>query len=207
MSLARKIRREQEKREEGPVKKKRPKAIIEPLEPRLLLDATLQTAGVAAAISSGLDQFENKLDSFVDTDALLDTCIPLIVRNEGTDLTSLKSIAPSLQELLSVDTDINRDGFVGANPNHDIPFDIVNAENALKAFDSDQNGNVDILELLGAKFFDRITTYLAGSPSDSGFPGFLNALDVTGGAPNRARCSGRFLEPGTLPEPDSYQRC
>jgi len=157
-------------RKESPARERQMAPALELLEPRLLLSADLATA--AGVLSSGLSAFDNRLDAFVDVSNYpteLNTRLPLVVRNEGADILDYHSVAPTIRDVLYVDVDINRDGYVGTNPDVSLPGGLTDAETDLDALDGNSDGKVDILEFLQGNFFDPIATHLSGSPNSTDF--------------------------------------
>jgi Ca2+-binding RTX toxin-like protein len=153
--------------------------LFEQIEPRILLSADLNTVGVAGAISDGMDQFGGVLNEFVLTDTLLDTKLPLVVLSGGDNLLNDFRKAPTIRDLLLIDADINRDGFIG--PHGNTPIEIVNAELELIQFDKDNPGDdgygtIDFMEVFGGQFIQEISDGVAGK-DDNQFIDFLDGLD------------------------------
>ncbi len=189
MSIARSLLRFRNRNKKLPPRLN--KVHFEVLEPRLLLSGSLETTGVAAALSTGIGEFENKIASFINSEDLLDTRIPLVVFNEGTTITDYHSVAPTLCELLSVDVDINRDGSIGGSPDGTINA----AETGLNAFDTNLNHKVDIIEILQGPFKGEIQTYLAGSHTNAAFVTFLDGLDDAAGLATGLESPADFYNP------------
>ena len=174
MGFIRSFRRQmsrQMKQKEIAAKKRSRKMLLEPLEPRFLLSADISTTGVAAVMDSGIDQLESDLNSFFNSESVLNTLVPLIVQGqqvEGPDGTDVISVAPSIRDLLAVDVDLDHDGVIDAG-----------LEATLDVYDSDNDGSVELVdEILKPLLFDEIATILGGSPATNGaFISALNALD------------------------------
>ena len=74
------------------------KVLFEPLEPRILLSADLETGGVAAALSDGLDQFGDRFQDLLVADTMgdLDTRMPIILQTEHEGETTERSFSPTI---------------------------------------------------------------------------------------------------------------
>ncbi|MDO8055577.1 MAG: LEPR-XLL domain-containing protein, partial [Candidatus Hermodarchaeota archaeon] len=176
MSVYRRFRRQRKTHPTLPPR--RNKVFFESLEPRLLLDADLQTGGVAAAMSAGLEQFGGTVDDFVENETLLDTQLPLIVRSGGDSLLDDYSIAPTIRELLAVDADIDGDGLInGSNEGALYYYDYPGTS----TYDRDAQGSdgyhaLDFSELFQGKFISELTGFLDNLEdlNSADFVSFLN---------------------------------
>jgi Ca2+-binding RTX toxin-like protein len=170
MSLSRMIRRLRNKRKEVASKKKR-KAHIEQLEPRLLLSADFTMAS-ATAVQDGLDQLGSRMDNFLDAQNVLnDTHIPFVVQvQQGAE--GAKNVAPTLGSLFSLAVDTN-----GAKAD--------GIDTRLQALDASGDGTVDAGEFIQGWLIGKANDQLAFYPNDDGtadstqFTNFLKALDTT----------------------------
>jgi len=145
------------------------KPLFEQLEPRFLLSADLSPIA-AVALADGLDQFGDRIDTFLGGEDLLDVRIPFIVQVERTAEGS-EQVAPTLSTLFSVAVD--PDG-LGPGGNNAI----------LDGLDSDNDGTVDAGEFIQGWFFDKIvpTDFLKdinedGKVDTGDFSAFLASLD------------------------------
>ena len=100
-SFRRQMNRQMKQREIAAEKRSR-KVRFEPLEPRLLLSADLDTFGVTAALSAGLDQFGDRFQDLLVADAIdvtetrLDTRIPIILQTEYEGEITERSFSPTI---------------------------------------------------------------------------------------------------------------
>jgi len=123
------------------------KAMMEPLEPRLLLSAdTLVGAGFAAAMYDGMTDMNDKIQDFVDTDDLFGTRVPGILKYDES---------PEVRDLLYLKSDLNQDGVIyldedDENQLYDIDNKSVN----------DGDWKVDLAEFLEDKVSEPIKDYL-----------------------------------------------
>lgn len=104
MSLSRAIRRLR-KKEEGKVPRKKPKAFLEALEPRLLLSADDIVGGLAANLAGGLNEVGNEIRDLIRDDLLFDKYVPGIVvtRTLGDNV---YQVSPTLEEAMSINVDV-----------------------------------------------------------------------------------------------------
>ncbi|MFC1887062.1 LEPR-XLL domain-containing protein, partial [Thermodesulfobacteriota bacterium] len=162
MGLLRKIRRMSKRWEATAAKTNRRKAVIEPLEPRLLLSADF-AAGATDALADGLDLFDNHLDSFLGGEDLLGERVPMLATVEIDDDGNMTYEAPTIDDLFTVPVDANGDGEI--NP---FTFPLDNSdddESILSILDTDTEGSpgygqVDVGEFLEGWFFDPATDWL-----------------------------------------------
>ena len=154
MGFARNLRRLARKKDTAVARKGRRRAVMEPLEPRLLLSADF-APGTTDALVGGLDQFGDRLDDFLtpeDPADLFNTQVPFIVQVNQTEDGS-EQVAPTLGTLFSVQVDTNgsADGGVSAT---------------LDGLDADDDGTVDAGEFIQGWLFDKIDDY--PDPTDPG---------------------------------------
>jgi len=173
MGIARNLRRLARKQDAAAVKQTRRKAMMEPLEPRLLLSADLATSGVLGALDSGSDLFADKLGAFVDTDPQLDTRVPFVVESKinPADSFDILATSPQLRDLLSVIVDVNRDGTIQ-----------VGAEQSLDLYDTDNDGKVELMEVLSPLLSQKlIADYQADddTPTMGEFLSYVDGLDTS----------------------------
>jgi len=160
--------------------------MLEMLEPRLLLSASLDGT-IATMLSSSLDQLYGDMNSFISSESNLDTPLPLINQVEGTSFEDAVKKAPTIRDLLAIDVDLNGDGQVGGSGDlngdelNDSADDAIRtAETTLDGWDTNADDKVDFLEFFKANFIDAIKNELA-SPSSTDpadFATFLGNLDV-----------------------------
>jgi len=168
MGIARNLRRLARKQDAVAAKKPQRKAMMEPLEPRLLLSADF-APGTTAALLGGLDQFGDRLDDFLtpaDPADLFNTQVPFIVQVNQTEDGS-EQVAPTLGSLFSVQVDTNGPAEDGVNA-------------TLDGLDADDDGTVDAGEFIQGWLFDKIDDY--PDPTDPGFG--LWYWNETGGLPS-----------------------
>ena len=164
MSLARWFNRRNKKRIEAAAKRQR-KVLLEPIEPRILLSADLNTAGVAAALSDGLDRFGDRFQGLLGAetidgaDSLLDTRMPIILQTEHEGETTERSFSPTIGELGSVPSNVDP-----------------------RLNDLDGDGMVDLGEMVQSLLFEKVENFLddPGSYPEDSLTDFMdNNLDVS----------------------------
>ena len=164
MSLARWFNRRNKKRIEAAAKRQR-KVLLEPIEPRILLSADLNTAGVAAALSDGLDRFGDRFQGLLGAetidgaDSLLDTRMPIILQTEHEGETTERSFSPTIGELGSVPSNVDP-----------------------RLNDLDGDGMVDLGEMVQSLLFEKVENFLddPGSYPEDSLTDFIdNNLDVS----------------------------
>ncbi|MFA7013539.1 MAG: LEPR-XLL domain-containing protein [Desulfobacterales bacterium] len=158
MGIARNLRRLARKQDAVAAKKPQRKAMMEPLEPRLLLSADLNP-DAADALADGVQQFGDRVDTFMQDD-VFDTNLPFIVQVQQQGETA-ELVAPTLDTLFAVPVDPDGEG--GSGP--------IAALQALDVGPGDRGGDekVDAGEFIQGWFFDKI------NPDD-----FLNDLNEDG---------------------------
>ena len=160
MSFARSFQRQMKRRSEASGKRQR-KVFFEPLEPRILLSADLNTPGVADALYAGLDQFGDRLQALLEAetidgvDSLLDTRMLIILQTENEGETTERSFSPTIGQLGSV------------------PFDV---DLGLKDLDGDTMVNLG--EMVQSLLFDKVEDFLA-NPTGSLADFMANNLDIS----------------------------
>ena len=169
--LARKFRQHNTKARTAPPFRKKP--LFEPLEPRLLLSADVSAA--ALHLADGIQDLGTQVREFIDTNALLNTPLPVVVRpdtflDDGELQT--RTVAASLRDLLTVSVQQDDDPALSA------------FESALNDLDSDADGSVELDEWLGFALLDKIEGKLrtAGTTSAADFANevanFVDGLDA-----------------------------
>ncbi len=151
MGIARNLRRLARKQDAAAAKKPQRKAMMEPMEPRLLLSADDLLPGIGVAMPDGLDALGAVVQDFVDQEPLLDTYVPGVLRyNES----------PTVQDLLAIETDLNRDGdrtdTGEATLNGLDQYELVSVSPLQFAKD----GKVDFEEFFNAYVTDEISAFL-----------------------------------------------
>ncbi len=129
----------------------------------LLLSSSLGTAGLADSLKAGLEGFAHRLQSFLDSDPVLNTPLPVIVVSEISGSDNLRSAA-TIKDLLSISVDRNGDGTT----------DPSGIEHDLQLLDSSGDGKVDLGELVIGGFInklidatDGIANYASIHPTDT----------------------------------------
>jgi Ca2+-binding RTX toxin-like protein len=82
-----------------------PPAILEPLEPRILLSADNAIAGVTGALATGFDAIYSELDDLLENDPSFDANVPGILISETTG-DSTVALSPTLRQALGIKVDI-----------------------------------------------------------------------------------------------------
>lgn len=169
MSLARTFQRFRKRnRRIPPVFLQRNKIHFEPLEPRVLLSADLKPEA-AIALTTGLGQFGDRLETFLTSEDLLDTRIPFILQVEQT-AEGKEQVAPTLGTLFSLPVD--PDGSGPASPVEELA--------ALDTADfGNKDGMVDAGEFIQGWFFDKIKKATNSFTTTAAFKAFLEGLDNT----------------------------
>jgi hypothetical protein len=165
MGLARTLNRKALKKQAGVVKKARRKAMMEPLEPRLLLSADF-VPGAEIALADGLDQFGDRLDDFLTSEDLFGTQVPFIVQVQQAG-DGFEQVAPTLGSLFAVQVDTNGtvEGGIDAT---------------LEKLDADTDGTVTAGEFLQGWFLDKFSKELDdyNGTTTTDFANWLAGLDI-----------------------------
>lgn len=180
MGIARNLRRLARKQDAVAAKKPQRKAMMEPLEPRVLLSADFDP-NAATVLAEGLDQLGDRTDQFLSSENLLNQHIPLLLQVTEDSGGLVVERAPSINDLFTVPVDVNGDGYVDRTWNS---YD--DGESTLHGLDTSGDDIVDLGEFLEGWFYKPIEDYL-NSVLD-GYKTLEFEQFVLGGVP--------FLQPG-----------
>jgi Ca2+-binding RTX toxin-like protein len=181
----RRRRRDGAPRRSGPAGRRQRRPLVEPLEPRLLLNADLSTLGVVAQLDAALADFDAEIRQLFDEadasfSADLAARLPLIAQEGSSFDAPLES--PSLLDLLSV------------------AAESVSAE----VLDADSSGRVDIEEVVQKGFIEPLRDELADVALDPDPAAFADnvtsVLEATLGV-TADPISGEIVF-GNLPDPN-----
>jgi len=108
VGIARNLRRLARKQDAVAAKKPQRKAMMEPLEPRLLLSADSIVGGITTSLADGLTEVTTEIDDLIQEDPLFQNLVPGIVETLTVG-DNVYQVSPTLLEALDISVDVYAD--------------------------------------------------------------------------------------------------